>query len=70
MCEINLFLCSYLEPSTEFKARCAPECMKIKVRNSLVELGSDIKILAELAEHSPIIIQNSSNPLSQKNLDV
>ena len=25
---------------------------------------------AELAEHSPIIIQNSSNPLSWKNLDV
>ena len=29
-----------------------------------------ILIIAELAEHSPIIIQNSSNPPSQKNLDV
>ena len=27
-------------------------------------------IIAELAEHSPIIIQNSSNPSSWKNLDV
>ena len=27
-------------------------------------------LIAELAEHSPIIIQNSSNPSSQKNLDV
>ena len=27
-------------------------------------------ILAELAEHSPITIQNSSNPSSRKNLDV
>ena len=27
-------------------------------------------IIAELAEHSPIIIQNSSNPSSRKNLDV
>ena len=26
--------------------------------------------MAELAERSPIIIQNSSNPSSQKNLDV
>ena len=26
--------------------------------------------IAELAEHSPIIIQNSSNPSSRKNLDV
>ena len=29
-----------------------------------------ILIIAELAEHSPIIIQNSSNPSSWKNLDV
>ena len=28
------------------------------------------KIIAELAERSPIIIQNSSNPSSRKNLDV
>ena len=27
-------------------------------------------LIAELAEHSPIIIQNRSNPSSQKNLDV
>ena len=27
-------------------------------------------LIAELAEHSPIIIQNSSNPPSQKNLVV
>ena len=27
-------------------------------------------MIAELAEHSPTIIQNSSNPSSQKNLDV
>ena len=27
-------------------------------------------LIAELAEHSPIILQNSSNPSSQKNLDV
>ena len=27
-------------------------------------------LIAELAEHSPIIRQNSSNPSSQKNLDV
>ena len=27
-------------------------------------------IVAELAERSPIIIQNSSNPSSRKNLDV
>ena len=27
-------------------------------------------MIAELAEHSPIIRQNSSNPSSQKNLDV
>ena len=27
-------------------------------------------IIAELAERSPIIIQNSSNPSSRKNLDV
>ena len=27
-------------------------------------------MMAELAERSPIIIQNSSNPSSQKNLDV
>ena len=26
--------------------------------------------IVELAKHSPIIIQNSSNPLSRKNLDV
>ena len=30
----------------------------------------DVNILAELAEHSPIIIQNSSNSSSQKKLDV
>ena len=29
-----------------------------------------IKIIAELAERSPIIIQNSSNPSSRKNLDL
>ena len=29
-----------------------------------------IKVIAELAECSPIIIQNSSNPSSRKNLDV
>ena len=28
------------------------------------------RIIAELAERSPIIIQNSSNPSSRKNLDV
>ena len=28
------------------------------------------KIIAELAERSPIIIQNSSNPSSRKNLDL
>ena len=28
------------------------------------------KLIAELAERSPIIIQNSSNPSSRKNLDV
>ena len=27
-------------------------------------------MIAELTEHSPIIIQNSSNPSSQKNLDL
>ena len=27
-------------------------------------------MIAELTEHSPIIIQNNSNPSSQKNLDV
>lgn len=26
-------LYSYLEPSAEFKARCAPQCAKVKVRN-------------------------------------
>ena len=31
---------------------------------------SVICVIAELAERSPIIIQNSSNPSSQKNLDV
>ena len=29
-----------------------------------------MEFIAELAEHSPIIIQNSSDPLSQKNLYV
>ena len=29
-----------------------------------------IILIAELAEHIPIIIQNGSNPSSQKNLDV
>ena len=29
-----------------------------------------LDIVAELAERSPIIIQNSSNPSSRKNLDV
>ena len=29
-----------------------------------------MEFIAELAEHSPIIIQNSSDPLSRKNLDV
>ena len=29
-----------------------------------------LTLIAELAEHSPIIIQNSNNPSSQKNLDV
>ena len=29
-----------------------------------------LKLIAELAERSPIIIQNSSNPSSRKNLDV
>ena len=29
-----------------------------------------VSIIAELAERSPIIIQNSSNPSSRKNLDV
>ena len=29
-----------------------------------------LNMIAELAEHSPIIIQNSSNPSSRKNLDV
>ena len=32
--------------------------------------GSGINIIAELAERSPIIIQNSSDPSSRKNLDV
>ena len=32
--------------------------------------GMGFKFIAELAERSPIIIQNSSNPSSQKNLDV
>ena len=27
-------------------------------------------LIAELAEHSPIILQNSSNPSSRKNLDI
>ena len=31
---------------------------------------SDTSLIAELAEHSPMIIQNSSNPSSRKNLDV
>ena len=31
------------------------------------ELQSDTLIIEELAEHSPIIIQNSSNPSSRKN---
>ena len=29
-----------------------------------------LNMIAELAERSPIIIQNSSNPSSRKNLDV
>ena len=29
-----------------------------------------MEFIAELAEHSPIIIQNSSEPLSRKSLDV
>ena len=29
-----------------------------------------MEFIAELAEHSPVIIQNSSDPLSRKNLDV
>ena len=29
-----------------------------------------MEFIAELVEHSPIIIQNSSDPLSRKNLDV
>ena len=29
-----------------------------------------VRFIAELAERSPIIIQNSSNPSSRKNLDV
>ena len=33
-------------------------------------LNSRSDFIAELAEHSPIIIQNSSNPSSRKNLDV
>ena len=27
-------------------------------------------LIAELAEHSPVILQNSSNPSSRKNLDI
>ena len=29
-----------------------------------------MEFIAELTEHSPVIIQNSSDPLSRKNLDV
>ena len=38
----------------------------------IVGLKTFLKVIliAELAERSPIIIQNSSNPLSRKNLDV
>ena len=37
--------------------------------NGVTESVSNF-IIAELAERSPIIIQNSSNPSSRKNLDV
>ena len=34
-------------------------------------MNDEIKLfIAELAEHSPIIIKNSNNPSSWKNLDV
>ena len=36
----------------------------------IVEFHKNIYLIAELAECSPIIIKNSSNPSSQKNLDV
>ena len=36
----------------------------------LHQVSSSFSIIAELAERSPIIIQNSSNPSSRKNLDV
>ena len=36
----------------------------------LHQVSSSFSIIAELAERSPIIIQNNSNPSSRKNLDV
>ena len=36
----------------------------------IVEFHKNIYLIAELAECSPMIIKNSSNPSSQKNLDV
>ena len=36
----------------------------------VVDSGHTTLLIAELVEHSPIIIQNSSNPSSRKNLDV
>ena len=41
-----------------------------KTEKKTPNLSEFTQILAELAERSPIIIQNSSNPSSRKNLDV
>ena len=42
----------------------------IFVAYGLLTYQNPYRIIAELAERSPIIIQNSSNPSSRKNLDV
>ena len=66
---LRSFDCSTNSPSQQQRT-CLENCMEnIHTDVRVIVLRVDT-FIAELTEHSPIIIQNSSNPSGQKNLDV
>ena len=66
---MSILIISLLDNAWILKGKVT--CLSLLGVKGLTNFGNQgIKVIAELAEHSPVIIQNSSNPSSQKNLDV
>nr|XP_058950192.1 X-ray repair cross-complementing protein 5-like [Pocillopora verrucosa] len=63
--DLDPVIASYLEPSTEFKARCAPECMKIK---DMFRLEKIEKKKEYTAEHifKPIVDKPNGEPSTSR----